>query len=466
MSDVKDRSHVPPQPDFDQDRIVEFMLDPDTHDGASVEHIETHISHVFLAGEHAYKMKKAVVLPFVDFSSKTARLKACHGEIEVNRRTAPDIYLDVLTISAFEGSLSLGGPGEPVDFVVRMRRFRQDCLLDRIAAEHRLTPPLVHGIADQVAALHLAADRHLPGTLSEDFEKTATDLLRRLNDTDCSDVTRARLHVLEKLILGALHDQIPEIRARARHGAVRHGHGDLHLGNLCVFNESIRLFDAIEFEPRFSHIDVLYDIAFVTMDLLHRACNAEAITMLSRYLSATRDYAGVDNLRLFMAVRAGVRALVALLANASGREAQAQEFIELAIDILDRPRTRRLIAVGGRSGTGKSTLALSLAPVLATAPDVIVLRADELRKRMFDTPPEDPLPASAYSDSVTTQVYRRLFRDAARTVRNGDPRRLVPRVTEPIGIPGAGTQTWCSRDRPLAVRTHRGAGQPLVSASA
>lgn len=419
MPDPKDRSATAHQPACDQDLVVQFLLDPDTHGGTPVEHIQTHISHIFLAGDHAYKMKKAVTLPFVDFSSLDARLNACRGEIEVNSRTAPDIYLDVVAVNASAGNLTLGGDGEPVEYLVRMHRFPQDSLLDRIAAEHRLTPALVRRIADKAAELHLSADRHPAGTLSEDFEKTATDLLSRLNSADCSDVTRTRLHRLGMLIQSALNDRMPEIRARARHGAVRHGHGDLHLGNLCVFNGNVRLFDAIEFEPRFSHIDILYDIAFVAMDLLHRGCNPEAILMLGRYLSATRDYAGVDNLRLFMAVRAGVRALVALLGSAPGRETLACEYLDLAIDILDRPRTPRLIAIGGRSGTGKSTLALALAPELATAPDVIVLRADELRKRMFDVAPEDRLPASAYTAEVTGQVYRRLFRDAARTVCNG-----------------------------------------------
>lgn len=450
MSDQKDRSSAENQSATDQASVVEFMLDPDTHGGVQVEHIETHISHIFLVGDHSYKMKKAVTMPFVDFSPPAARLKACRAEIDVNRRTAPDIYLDVMTVNLSNGILSLGGPGEPVDYIVRMKRFRQDCLLDRIAAEHRLTPALIRGIADQAAELHLSANRHLTDALSEDFETTATDLLSRLSGIECSDQVQARLHGLDTLIRSALPDRMPEIRSRARHGAVRHGHGDLHLGNLCVFNGNVRLFDAIEFEPRFSHIDVLYDIAFVTMDLLHRNCDAEAIMMLSRYLSATRDYAGVDNLRLFMAVRAGVRAMVALLGTSAGREELACEYLDLAADILDSAHTPRLIAVGGRSGTGKSTLAFALAPALAKAPDVLILRADELRKRLFNAAPEEPLPSEAYAPDVSDRVYRRMFRDAARTIRNGATAILDASFLDPsnreaflalgrqLGIPSTG----------------------------
>ena len=419
MSEQKGRASVEHQSAIDQALVVEFMTDPGTHGGVQVEHIQTHISHIFLAGDYAYKMKKAVRLPFVDFSTLDARLKACSGEIEVNRRTAPDIYLKVVAVNATADGLNLDGPGEPVDYLVKMKRFSQDCLLDCIAAEHRLTPKLIRGIADQTAELHLSASRHPAGGLSEDFEQTVTDLLSRLSAIDCGATTRTRLHKLATQIDIALRDRMPEIRARARYGAVRHGHGDLHLGNLCVFNGGVRLFDAIEFEPRFSHIDVLYDIGFITMDLLHRGCNAEAIMMLSRYLSATRDYAGVDNLRLFMAVRAGVRAMVALLGNSAGREEQACEYLDLATDILDSAHKPRLIAIGGRSGTGKSTLAFALAPKLGNAPDVVVLRADELRKRLFNAAPEEPLSSEAYASDVSDRVYRRMFRDAARTIHNG-----------------------------------------------
>jgi len=431
MPMAKKRSPAEMNETFDQSRVVEFMLDSATHNGAPVQYIQTHISHVFLAGDYAYKMKKAIKLPFVDFTTLDARLMACRGELQVNRRTAPDIYLNFVAVTQSADTLRLDGPGKAVDYLVRMRRFPQDCLLDRIAAEARLTPALVRGIADKAAELHLLAARRKSGSLSEDFGITANNLLLRLVATECSDATRTRIHRFEKLVRSTLDTCLPEIRARARHGAVRHGHGDLHLRNLCVYNGEVRLFDAIEFEPKFSHIDVLYDIAFVIMDLLHRGCRSEAIMMLSRYLSATRDYSGIDNLRLFMAVRAGIRALVALLGDGANRDDQALEYLDLAISILDRPGTRRLIAIGGRSGTGKSTLALALAPALASAPDIVVLRADEMRKRLFATAPESKLPQSAYQSSVTKDVYRRLFRDAERIVRNGSTAILDASFLDP-----------------------------------
>ncbi len=419
MSDVEEPLKGRLLQPFDQRRVVRLMLDPTTHGGAPVQHIQTHISHVFLAGDYAYKMKKAVTLPFVDFSRSDARRKACEGEIDVNKRTAPDIYLDVATVNLSKGRLRLSGPGTPVDYLVRMRRFPQECVLDRIASEDKLTPALVRGIADRAAELHLSAQRIRPGPLTEDFEQTATDLMARLNAAASSEGVKACIQRLDPLMQTALEKRLPEIHARARHGALRHGHGDLHLRNLCLFNGQVRLFDAIEFEPKFSHIDILYDIAFVVMDLLHRDRQAEAVILLSRYLSATRDYSGIDNLRLFMAVRAGVRALIALLDQTADRSDRAIEYLRLATDILDRPKTAQVIAIGGRSGTGKSTLAQALAPALAAAPDVIVLRADEVRKRMLGAAPESKLPHSAYRAEVTQQVYRRLFQDAARVVRNG-----------------------------------------------
>ncbi len=405
--------------DHGQGRIVRFLSDSNTHQGVPVEHMETHVSHVFLAGPYAYKMKKAVRLPFVDFSTLALRRLACFREIEVNSRTAEDIYLDVVAVHEDGGTLRLGPPGEPVEYVVRMHRFGQEDLFDRMATGNRLTPTLMRGVADAAADLHLMAARQAGNPLSEDFETTATDLLARLKAASDDAETRAVVDAVFTAVTCACQRDLPKIRARARHGAVRHCHGDLHLRNICLFNGKVRLFDAIEFEPKYSHIDVLYDIGFAAMDLLHRGHNADAILMLSRYLSATRDYAGLDVLRLFMAVRAGIRALVALLGSGPDKLAEAQSYLTLALDILWRPARPHLIGIGGRSGTGKSSLAMALAPQLARVPDIVVIRADETRKRLLGVVPEAHLPAEAYATAMGERVYRRMFRDAARALRAG-----------------------------------------------
>ena len=405
-----------------QEDVVRFLLDPTTHGVERVGHIETHISHVFLTGTYAYKMKKSVKLDFVDFSTLRQRMRACRNEIVVNSRTAPDIYIDVVAVNEIDGHLELGVPLAPVEYLVRMNQFRQDDLLDRIAAEDRLTVDLARGIADAAGELHLSAARMADDPEAEPFATTASDLMNRLTAAVDSAETQAIVDSWRNAVTPSLERNLPHVRARARHGAVRHGHGDLHLGNICVYDGQVRLFDAIEFQPRFSHIDILYDVAFVLMDLLHRGQPAIAQLVLSRYLAATRDYSGLDLLRLFMSVRAAVRALVALLGPASDRVEVARTYLELAERVLEQRGAGRLIAIGGRSGTGKSTLAQDLAAHVGSFPDIVVMRSDEVRKRMMGRRPEERLGSNGYGHAVSRRVYRRLFRDAARAFARGRDR--------------------------------------------
>lgn len=399
-----------------QSEAMAFLLDPATYGGAAVDHMETHMSHVFLVGEFAYKMKKAVRLDFVDFTLLEDRRRASEREIEINRRTAPDIYLGVVAVNREDGRLALGPPTSAIDYLVKMRRFDQADLLDRVATEGRLSSKHVRELADAIAALHLSAARVANPRETEDFEVTARTLAARLKAHADDPRAAAAVRSWVAKMDARLAVLAPLIRARARRGAVRHCHGDLHLRNICLFRGEVRLFDAIEFEPKFSHIDVLYDLAFVLMDLRHRAADAEATALLGRYLGPTRDYSGIALLRLFISVRAAVRALVALLDLAAGKLDEALTYLGQAEAALSEPAGPRLVAIGGRSGTGKSTLAHALAPLLADAPNVVVIRSDEARKRIFGVAPETPLPPAAYEPSVADRVYRRLFRDARRAL--------------------------------------------------
>lgn len=399
-----------------QSEAMAFLLDPATHGGLAVDHMETHMSHVFLVGEFAYKMKKAVKLDFVDFTMLEDRRRASEREIEINQRTAPDIYLAVVAVNREGGRLALGPPTSPIDYLVKMRRFDQADLLDRVAAKDRLTSKHVRDLADAIAALHMSAARALDPRETEDFEVTARTLAARLEAQAHDPRAAAAVRSWAVGMEARLADLAPLARARARRGAVRQCHGDLHLRNICLFCGEVRLFDAIEFEPKFSHIDVLYDLAFVLMDLKHRAADAEATALLGRYLCATRDYSGVALLRLFISVRAAVRALVALLDPAAGKLDEALTYLGQGEAALSEPAGPRLIAIGGRSGTGKSTLAQALAPALANAPNVVVIRSDEVRKRIFGVTPETRLPPAAYEPCVSDKVYRRLFRDARRAL--------------------------------------------------
>lgn len=394
---------------------IAFMLDPASHGGQPVEHIETHISHVFLVGDLAFKMKKAVSLDFVDFSTREKRRAACEAELVVNARTARALYIDVVAVNASEGRLWLGPPTAPVEYLVRMHRFPQDDLLDCVAERHALDAQTIREFADAVADLHLSAECIRANAVPERFADTLQHLIANLQHVLPAELpdrfARWREDISNRS--SALES---DLVARARRGAVRHGHGDLHLRNACRFRGEVVLFDAIEFEPKFSHVDILYDAAFAIMDLRHRGEEAAAIAFLGRYLAATRDYRSLEALRVFMSTRAAVKALVSAL-SPDGSETMA--YLRLANDLLDPPPGPRLIAIGGRSGTGKSSLAQALAPRLGRAPDIVVLRSDEIRKRMLGRRPDAALTAKAYGPGTSAAVYRRLRRDAARALRAG-----------------------------------------------
>lgn len=394
---------------------IAFMRDPASHGGTPVEHIETHISHLFLVGELAFKMKKAVTFDFVDFGTLAKRRAACEAELVVNARTARALYIDTVAVNAADGRMWLGAPVAPVEFLVRMHRFRQQDLLDRMAARHELDLQTVREFADAVADLHLSSARMRPDAMPERFRATLEQLIGTLADV-LPAAMRARFDRWTGPVVERARRLDRRLGARARRGAVRHGHGDLHLRNACRFRGEVILFDAIEFNPKFSHVDILYDAAFAMMDLRHRGEDAAAVAFLGRYLSATRDYRELEALRVFMSTRAAVRALVgALSADGTG----TADYLDLAASLLEPPRPPRLVAIGGRSGTGKSTLAQILAPSLGTVPDVVVLRSDEIRKRMLGHRPDVALAAGAYGADASRAVYRRLRRDAARALRAG-----------------------------------------------
>ncbi len=269
--------------------------------------------------------------------------------------------------------------------------------------------------------------------------------------------TRRRRRALERN--AALLD------ARARRGKVKHCHGDLHLGNICLFEGRPTLFDAIEFSPDLARIDVLYDLAFLLMDLIHRGLGPFANQVLNRYLDLTGDDEGLAALALFQSQRAAIRAHVTAAAPQrlegalrQQREAAARRYLALAEALLV-PAEPRLIAIGGRSGTGKSTLAQALAPDLPPPPGARVLRSDVMRKSMLGLAPETPLPAEAYRGAMGKQVYARMRHEAARVLATGasvvldatfldpDERAEAGLIAQNAGVPFMGF--WLEAPRAL-----------------
>ncbi|MGX7876789.1 bifunctional aminoglycoside phosphotransferase/ATP-binding protein [Mesorhizobium sp. ORM6] len=395
-----------------QDAVVEMLKDPAAYGEASpVETIETHISRIFLVGRRAFKMKRAVKLPYVDFSTPELRLAACVREMELNSRTAPGLYLDVHRITRAGDQLALGGSGELVDAVIEMVRFDQSKLLDRMATAAKLTPSLMTAVARMIAQFHRNAEvihagsgsGNIGGVLEINSAGFATSHV--FNGKEIETLNAAFRATL------ARHAGLLDRREAA--GRVRRCHGDLHLRNICVFDGEPRLFDCIEFNDQIATVDVLYDLAFLLMDLWHRGFPEFANLVMNRYLDDADDEDGFILLPFFMAVRAAVRAHVTATHVEEGSQdstklvAEARSYFRLA-HVLLAETLPRLVAIGGLSGSGKTTVAEALAPRIGAPPGARIVESDRIRKAMHGVAAETKLPDKAYRPGVSERVYRQI----------------------------------------------------------
>jgi uncharacterized protein len=410
-----------------QAETIAFLSDAKSYglDGI-VERIDTHAAIVFLAGDQVYKLKRAVTFSYLDYGTVALRQRACESELALNKRTAPAIYIAVRSINRLcDGKLTFENDGEPIDWVVVMRRFSQQGLFDRLADRHQLTQLVLRQLTDRIVAFHAEAepipDHGGAAAMRAVIDGNAQSMafFPTVIPADLAD----QLHDLSQKALVKIGSLLDERRAS---GHVRHCHGDLHLRNICLINNIPTLFDCIEFSDEIACIDELYDLSFLIMDLWQRDLKGEANLVFNRYLDVTEQGEGIAAIPLFLSARASIRAHVAAAASttqktADGRwrqEASARHHLLRAFDFLV-PRTPCLIAVGGLSGTGKSTLAHALAPLLGNPPGARVLRSDVIRKRMNSLPPESRLPTSAYSRRESEKTYAKLYGDVSAALAAG-----------------------------------------------
>ena len=440
--------------DSTQKAVVALLSDPATYgaETGAVKRIDTHAAMVFLVAERAYKIKRAVKYPYLDYSTLERREAACRTELEVNRRFAPDLYLGVVPIMRRGGKLALGGAGEPVEWAVEMRRFGET--LEEAAKRDGVGDALARALGEAVAEAH----RAIPVVEAAPW---IAALGKYLEDADAAfrgapDVVAAKDGAaLIEALRASLGRIRPLLTARGKTGFVRRGHGDLHLRNVTLIDGRPVLFDAIEFDPLIASGDVLYDLAFLLMDLVDRKFERAANIVFNRYLLAAGADEHVDALAalpFFLALRATIRARVALdkrkLVEGKERAAaedEARDYRALAARLIAPPQPR-LVAVGGLSGTGKSALAASLAAFLPPAPGAVHLRSDIERKRLFNVGETERLPEAAYAQDVTAKVYARLAELAGRTLRAGhsaivdavharvDEREAIENVAREAGV--------------------------------
>ena len=411
----------------DQSAAIAFLAAPATHGGVPVERIDTHSAVVFLAGPRAWKLKRAVRFDYLDFSTPERRKALCEAEVALNRRTAAALYRGVVPVTReTDGSLAITGSGVPVDWLVEMNRFPQEALLDRLAASGRLDLGLMGALARVVARFHLAAAPRrdhggskgmtwiVEGNAAA-FDEFGRGILDPSAGVRLTTATRAEL-----LRRNAL------LEARREAGFVRQCHGDLHLRNIVLIDGRPTPFDAIEFNDEIACGDVLYDLAFLLMDLWRRELPRHANAVWNGYLAETNDLAGIALMPLFLSCRAAVRAKTSATAahvqEDPGRkrelEQEARSYLAMAERLLQSPAPC-LVAVGGLSGSGKSTIALALAPSIGPVPGAVLFRSDEIRKRLCGVSPLDRLGPEGYRREVSDRVYTTMALGADEVMRAG-----------------------------------------------
>ncbi len=427
--------------------MLQALLHGDALPGRPAERrlIQTHISSLVLAGDFAYKLRKPLRLPFLDFSTAALRREDCLQELRLNRRTAPQLYLDVLPVVGTHDAPRLGAAGEAapqaLDWVLRMRRFDDAQLLDSLAHAGTLSAEHIDALATQVADFHQALPPSPPGFgAPETAQRWALDALDALAASPAAQACASRIAALRASSLREFARAAPLLAERRARGFVRECHGDLHLANIVLIDGVPRPFDGIEFNAELRHIDVMSDIAFTFMDLQRHGLPQLAWRFVGGYVEHTGDVEGLALLRFFAVYRALVRARVALLragqaeagrqeptgplASGEGSSGAALAAFERDLALAERlaaPRNDapRLVLTCGPSGSGKSTVAQLLAPALGG----VRLRSDVERKRLHGMlPTARPTPeqtATLYARDATLRTYACLGTLARTLLRAG-----------------------------------------------
>ncbi len=354
---------------------------------------------MFVGADCAWKLRKAVRLPFVDFTTPQARKAAALREFELNHAWSPSLYRRVAAVTQEPDGPALDGPGPVIDHVVCMAPIAPGDFLIEQARDETLTPATLDELGDLVAAMHHALAR-------SDAEVRLQPIVEGNVETALkAGLPAARITAWHDAITARLAELTPWLARRAQDGFIRRCHGDLHLRNLCRHQGRLMAFDALEFREDMATIDLGYDLAFLLMDLDLRVGRPAANRVLNRYLARTGDIGLLPGLAVFLSMRALVRAHVS--ANSGEPHAAYLDYAEAVL----QPQPAIALGIGGLPGSGKSTLARSVAPSLGAAPGAVILRSDEIRKRQHGLAPEQKLGPEGYTEAATHQVMERLFAD-------------------------------------------------------
>jgi aminoglycoside phosphotransferase family enzyme/gluconate kinase len=407
---------------------VQGLKNPEcySHPVDQVRVVETHISWVVLTGFYAYKIKKPVKYSFVDFSTLEKRRWFCEEEVRLNRRLAPEVYLGIVPITGLPTNPHIDGQGTPFEFAVKMKQFSSDQEIHDILASGEKAEVCISQLADRIATFHAKIEKAgeyspygNPGMvwkpMKECFDEIPLEFL--------TQTTQKSLTIINRWLQKEWRNVSDMILHRKQAGFVRECHGDLHLGNIAMFEGSVCVFDALEFEPRLRWIDVMSEVAFLVMDLEKHGSQDLAFVFLNRYLELTGDYEGLRVFRLYQVYRALVRAKVAGLRLAQLAESGVEEekakceltgYVELAHRFI-ACASPALVLMHGISGTGKTTVSTEIVKSIGA----IRVRSDVGRKRLFaeTLKPKTKVhqDAGLYHLDMTARTYDQL-RNLARTL--------------------------------------------------
>jgi len=440
---------------------------------ASARRIDTHGAMVFLSGDRAYKLKRAVKFPYMDFSTAERRRAMCEAEVEINRRLAPEIYLGVEEVHAGSGKS---------DWVVVMRRFDEDGLLDRMAERGQLTPELMASLGARIARYHdsLAPIRDGFGRPDDYRHSVAADIRQMREQGERLDPEASE--ALAEKMPAALEPYIDLVARRVEAGAIRRCHGDMHLRNIVLIDGNPVPFDAIEFSERIANIDVLYDLSFALMDLCERKLRPLANRLLNEWiwriaeLPSAPHHEALALLPMFLSRRASIRAFVDSQAAAvgNGDTSRARDYQRVALSFLE-PAPPRLMAIGGLSGSGKTTMAIRRAPEIGRVPGAVVVRSDVERKRLAGIPLEQHMPSGSYTPEASGKVYAAMIERARQALRVGhsaildavfakpEERQMAEALAREMGVPFEGL--WLEVPKEVAQARVAGRGADASDAT-
>ena len=395
------------------------------HPVDNIQLLETHISWVILTGSFAYKIKKPIKLEFLDFSSLEQRKKACDDELRLDRRWAPELYLDVVAICGSFEKPVVGGGGFPVEYAVKMRQFPQTAQLDAQLDAGLLTDADMYELAEMIATQHDSAAIIDQLNVKDVFESIRAPMLENIEHLK-SHVSRDELHELSSWTKKSLRDLRSSLMQRQRDGFVRECHGDLHLRNLVRLPSGIVAFDSVEFSAALRNIDVISDVSFLVMDLIVRERQDLAYLLINRYLECTGDYAGMSVFGLYYVYHALIRAKVASIrsierTDETGRQHDLEEMAHCcaAARRWIESRTPILVVMHGFSGSGKTTIS----EILLSRLPAIRVRSDIERKRKYGLEETERSGACVgegiYAPYVRVSVYDALADAAEFSLRLG-----------------------------------------------